>query len=162
DGRGIDVAAVRRAARRILGEREGDALSDADALSLIMLPRLSTSPKVTAISGRGLRLDVVRGKIETLQRRNPIEKSTGNGTTFRLVIPVSLSTIRCMLARIGTEIYAIPTTSIEHIVSLGSIPNEARFSAGGRPMMRINERAIGVAALAEVLERPVAEEPRYA
>jgi two-component system chemotaxis sensor kinase CheA len=162
DGQGIDVTAVRRAARRILGETEVDALSDADALALIMLPGLSTSPEVTMISGRGVGLDVVRQNVEALQGRVDIESAPGAGTTFRLVIPVSLSTLRCMLAHVGDETYAIPTSAIEQIVDIGEIEPGARFSAGGRPMIAINGRTVGLVSLADVLDRPATGDLRYA
>jgi len=182
DGQGIDVAAVRRSARRILGDAAVDALSDADALSLITLPGLSTRDQITTISGRGIGLDVVRQNVESLQGRLDIESIYGLGTTFRLVIPVSLSTMRCMLAQIGEEIYAIPTSTIEQIVTMDGAapdaqkpemmqdtpqtstlsPQHAAFSAGGRPMITVNDRAVGLAWLADVLERPIDSDPHYA
>ncbi len=161
DGRGIDVSAVRRAARRVLSESEIDAMSDDEALSLIMLPGLSTSSQVTQISGRGIGLDVVRQNVEGVQGRIAIENSPGGGTTFRLTIPVSLSTMRCMLARVGSETYAIPTASIEQIVKLDTVPRESRFTAAGRPMLTLNDRTVTLAALAAVLERPSSDNPQY-
>ncbi len=182
DGQGIDVAAVRRSARRILGDAAVDSLSDLDTLSLITLPGLSTRDQITTISGRGIGLDVVRQNVESLQGRLDIESIYGLGTTFRLTIPVSLSTLRCMLAQIGDEIYAIPTSTIEQIVTMDGtspdagqsellqnmaqsstlMPQHAAFSAGGRPMITVNDRAVGLAWLADVLERPVESDPHYA
>ncbi len=162
DGRGIDVAAVRQAARRILGDAEVDALTDTEAVSLVMLPGLSTSTQITTISGRGIGLDVVRQNVEALQGRIDIESTYGAGTTFRLVIPVSLSTLRCMLARLGDETYAIPTSAIEQIISIDSIDPSARFSVGGRPMITIQGRSVGLISLADVLERPSSGDPHYA
>ncbi len=162
DGQGIDVAAVRQAARRILSDTEIDSLSDAEAVSLVMLPGLSTTRQVTTISGRGIGLDVVRQNVEALQGRIDIESVRGAGTTFRLVLPVSLSTLHCMLARIGDETYAIPTAAIEQIVNVDSLGPDAQFSAGGRAMITIQDRAVGLASLAEVLDRPGGDERRYA
>jgi two-component system, chemotaxis family, sensor kinase CheA len=162
DGRGIDVAAVRQSARRIMSEAEIDALSDADVLSLIMLPGFSTRTQVTSISGRGIGLDVVRQNVEALQGHIDIDSQRGIGTTFRLTLPVSLSTLRCMLARIGEETYAIPTAAIEQIIAIDALDEEARFSAGGREMLTIDGRAVGLIALADVLDRPGGGMAHYA
>lgn len=159
DGAGIDLPAVRQSAKRILSETEVDAMSDADALMLIMLPGLSTSEQVTTISGRGIGLDVVRENIEALQGRITVESVRGQGTTFRLVLPISLSTMRCMLARIGQETYAIPTTAIEQIVR---VDDEEVFTSGGRSMITVDERSVGLATLADVIERPGGADPAYA
>ncbi len=159
DGAGIDVARVRRSAKGILSTSEVDAMPDSDALLLIMLPGLSTSEKVTTISGRGIGLDIVRENIEALQGRITIESTPGQGTTFRLMLPTSLSTMRCMLIRIGAETYAIPTTAIEGIVRAD---DAKRFTSGGRSMMTVDGRSIGLVALADVIERPGDERPDYA
>ncbi len=159
DGAGIDVLAVRGRARRIRSTAEVEALSDAEALLLVMLPGLSTSDGVTAISGRGVGLDVVRQNIEGLQGRVAIESIFGVGTTFRLTLPISLSTLHCLLVRVGTETYAIPTTAVEQIVSPAA---SDLFTAGGRLMLHVGRAPIPAVALAEVLERPGSESPRYA
>ncbi len=159
DGAGIDVAAVRRSARRLLSEAEIEVLSDSEVLTLTMLPGLSTREQITTISGRGIGLDIVRQNIEALQGRVVIDSSAGFGTTFRLMLPISLSTMRCMLARIGTETYAIPTTAIEQIVR---VADELTFTSGGRVMLTVDGRSVGLVALADVLERPGAPDPAYA
>src|SRR5262249_38432771 len=106
-------------------------------------------------------LDVVRQNVESLQGRISIENSPGGGTTFRLTIPVSLSTMRCMLTRVGNETYAIPTPAIEQIIKLDSVPPENHFTAAGRPMLTLNDRSVALAALASVLERPSTDNPEY-
>ncbi|MHB8628596.1 MAG: hybrid sensor histidine kinase/response regulator [Aggregatilineales bacterium] len=159
DGAGIDVAAVRQQARRLMNPAEVDALSDSDAMALILLPGLSTSAQVTTISGRGVGMDVVRHNVEALQGRVEIESIRGQGTAFRLMLPISLSTIRSMLVRVGVDTYAIPTTAIEQVLHIA--PDEA-FTAGGRRLLKVGTRTLALGTLADVLERPGGENPRYA
>jgi len=159
DGAGIDVAAVRQRARRFRSAAEIDALSDSEALMLTLMPGLSTSQQVTTISGRGIGLDIVRENIEAMQGRIVIESAKNQGTTFRLTLPSSLSTLRCMLVRIGAETYAIPTTAIEQIVHISA---DDTFMAGGRAMLRVGGQPIGLVSLCEVIERPGSEHPTYA
>ena len=159
DGSGIDVPLVRQQARRILNPIEVDSMSDAEALSLIMLPGLSTRTQVTTISGRGVGLDVVRRNVEALHGRVEIDSILGHGTTFRLIVPISMSTIRCMLVRVGTDTYAIPTTAIEQVIRIH--PDDP-FSAGGRRLIKVGTRTLPLAILADVLGRPGSENPSYA
>jgi two-component system chemotaxis sensor kinase CheA len=142
DGAGIDVALVRQQARRILHPIEVDSLNDSEALTLVMLPGLSTRTHVTAISGRGVGLDVVRRNVEVLHGRVEIDSVLGHGTTFRLIVPISMSTIRCMLVRVGTDTYAIPTTAIEQVIRIR--PDEP-FVAGGRRLLKVGARTLPLA-----------------
>ena len=159
DGAGIDVGLVRQQARRIANPAEVDALADSEALSLVMLPGLSTRTHVTAISGRGVGLDVVRRNVEALHGRVEIDSVFGHGTTFRLIVPISMSTIRCMLIRVGTDTYAIPTTAIEQVIRIR--PDEP-FNAGGRRLLKVGTRTLPLANLADALTRPGNENPGYA
>ena len=159
DGAGIDVNAVRQQARRLISPAEIDALADPEALALVMLPGLSTRSQVTAISGRGVGLDVVRRNVEALHGRVEIDSVFGQGTTFRLIVPISMSTIRCMLVRVGADTYALPTTVIEQVIRVR--PDES-FNAGGRRLIRVGTRTLPLATLAEVLARPGGEAPTYA
>jgi two-component system chemotaxis sensor kinase CheA len=67
-----------------------------------------------------------------------------------------------MLARVGEETYAIPTAAIEQIIAIDTLDADARFSAGGREMLSIDGRAIGLIALADVLDRPAGGIAHYA
>lgn len=159
DGGGIDINAVRQQARRLMNPSEVDAMSDAEAMALILLPGLSTSQQITTISGRGVGMDVVRRNVEALQGRVEIESVHNQGTAFRLVLPISLSTIRSMLVRVGMDTYAIPTTAIEQVLHIA--PDEP-FTAGGRRLLKVGMRTLALAKLADVLERPSGEDPHYA
>ena len=93
DGGGLDLAAIRLAAARrgLMPLAEAEKLSDAEAANLIFDPGLSTSKIITDISGRGVGLDVVRQNVEALQGILDVSSVPGQGTTFTLTLPLTLS-----------------------------------------------------------------------
>lgn len=109
DGRGPDPERIRRK----LGAPQ---LTDAEALDRLFAPGVSTAETVTAVSGRGVGLDVVRTAVERV--RGTVEASgvPGEGTTFTIAVPVSLAVVRCLLVRAGGEHYAIPGHAVSTIV----------------------------------------------
>jgi len=112
DGAGIDVDRVREKAidRGIIHPNK--ALSDVEAFNLIFEPGFSTAGEVTNISGRGVGLDVVRKQIEKLNGSVAVWSKVGEGTRFTIKLPLTLAIIQGLLVRVGTEIYAIPITSV--------------------------------------------------
>ena len=123
DGAGIDVEKVREKAinRGIIHPNK--ALSDIEAFSLIFDPGFSTAAEVTNISGRGVGLDVVRRQIEKLNGTVTVWSRLGEGTRFTIKLPLTLAIIQGLLVRVGTEIYAIPITSVveSHRIKPGDI-----------------------------------------
>ena len=112
DGAGIDVEKVRNKAieRGIIHPNK--ALTDLEAYNLIFEPGFSTAKEVTNISGRGVGLDVVRKQIEKLNGNVTVWSKIGEGTRFTVKLPLTLAIIQGLLVRVGTEIYAIPITSV--------------------------------------------------
>ena len=118
DGAGVDEDAVRAAAVRQGLLPPDSTLSGPPLLSLLFTPALSTSPTVTETSGRGVGLDVVRDAVEELGGAVEVRSERGTGTTFVLTLPVTLGVLRCLLARVGDERYAVPVTGVVESVSL--------------------------------------------
>ena len=112
DGRGIDVDAVRRKAvdRGVI--HPDKSLSDVEAYKLIFDPGFSTAREVSAISGRGVGLDVVRRQIEKLSGTVTVGSGLHRGTTFTIRIPLTLAIIQGLMVNVGQEMYAIPITSV--------------------------------------------------
>ena len=158
DGRGIDAAAVRQAAVRqhILSKQEAELISDDEARSLIFHPGLTTSAQVTAISGRGIGMDVVRDRVESLRGRLSVQSAPGSGTTISLSVPVSLTRIRCVLLQTGGQTYAIPSTVVARMVRL---PRAGVFTAENRDMVVIDGQPMPLVTLADVLGLPVTPRP---
>ncbi len=117
DGAGVNVAAVTAAAVRlgILPAERAPSLPREDVLSLLFQSGLSTSPSVTTISGRGLGMAIVREKVEGLGGVVTLETEPDTGTTFRLLLPLTLSTFRGLLVRAGERLLVIPLTFVERV-----------------------------------------------
>ncbi|MCT4782877.1 MULTISPECIES: chemotaxis protein CheA [Exiguobacterium] len=114
DGAGINVDKVRAKAfeRGVLTVEEAANMTDNELAMLIFAPGFSTADVVTDLSGRGVGLDVVKNKIESLGGVVSLETSVGQGTKFQVSLPLTLSIISAMLVMAGEETYAIPLSSI--------------------------------------------------
>jgi len=112
DGRGINKDKVFRKAieRGIISGDEN--LTDSQIFGLIMQPGFSTADAISDLSGRGVGLDVVKTSIEKLRGKIEIESKEGEGTTFSMVLPLTLAIIDGMLVQAAGEIYIIPTLSV--------------------------------------------------
>jgi two-component system chemotaxis sensor kinase CheA len=117
DGKGIDRNRVVEKAvlRGIISAEDSAKLSETEALNLIFHPGLSTAEEVTAISGRGVGMDVVKSVLERLKGDVRIESQPGQGTTFFLRVPLTLAIIKALMFRVADKLYAIPLTSVVEI-----------------------------------------------
>jgi two-component system chemotaxis sensor kinase CheA len=117
DGRGIDVQKVRTRAieRGLLKHDEAARLSEADILDLIFRPGFSTADEITEISGRGVGLDVVQSVLHRLKGTVHLVSHPGQGSTFRLQLPLTLAIIKALLFRVEQRLYAIPLNAVAEI-----------------------------------------------
>jgi two-component system chemotaxis sensor kinase CheA len=120
DGRGIDREKVIRAAirRGLLKEEDRGRLNEAEAHHLLFTPGFSTADEITEISGRGVGLDVVKAALDSLKGSIEIESELGLGTTFRLMVPLTLASIQALLFRVAGRLYAVPISSVVEITRL--------------------------------------------
>ncbi|MFZ0325078.1 MAG: response regulator [Actinomycetes bacterium] len=134
DGYGIDEAELRQVAvaRGLLAADSG--LSGQQLLQVLFHPGFSTRDEVTQTSGRGVGLDVVLTAVEDLGGTVEIETSPGRGTTFVMTLPVTLGVMRCLVARLGDERYAVPVTNVVETLSLTDV--ETSTVAGARVLVR--------------------------
>jgi two-component system, chemotaxis family, sensor kinase CheA len=112
DGKGIDVDAVRSKAIERGVIHPSKVLSDVEAFNLIFDAGFSTAKQVSDISGRGVGLDVVKRKIEKLNGNVNVWSELGLGSKITIKIPLTLAIIQALMVKIGSEIYAIPITSV--------------------------------------------------
>ncbi|MGZ4815034.1 MAG: chemotaxis protein CheA, partial [Terriglobales bacterium] len=117
DGRGIDPEKiVAKAIERGLISAEDTAhLTEQQKLELIFESGFSTAAEVTAISGRGVGMDVVRSVIGRLKGTVHIISNPGKGTTFRLTLPLTLAIIKALLFTVGAQHYAVPLNTVVEI-----------------------------------------------
>ena len=141
DGRGIDRARLLEKAieHGVLNPADAASLSDADALDLIFHSGLSTADQVTAISGRGVGMDVVKSVLERLKGTISISTEKGKGTTFFLKVPLTLAIIKALLFRVGDRIYAVPLASVVEITRARQ--NEVHM-VDHQPVIQLREQVL--------------------
>ena len=117
DGRGIDAQKVKARAveRGLIRAEEAGRLSEAEVLAFIFRPGFSTADEITEVSGRGVGLDVVQSVLQRLKGVVHVETRPGQGTTFRLQLPLTLAIIKALLFRVEQRLYAIPLNSVAEI-----------------------------------------------
>ncbi len=156
DGIGIDIEKVKETAVKngIISQMDADELEDRDALSLVLRSGFSTSPIITDISGRGIGLAIVREKVEKLSGILSVE--TGNtGTTFRILLPVTIATFRGILIRAAGQSVILPTLNVERVLR---VRNEEIKTVENKETIELNGRAVSFVHLNSVLELPLKKE----
>ncbi|MBP2017644.1 two-component system chemotaxis sensor kinase CheA [Symbiobacterium terraclitae] len=161
DGRGVDPDKVRASAVRkgLLSEEAARRLPDPEAVNLIWAPGFSTAEKVSDISGRGVGLDVVQKNIEKINGSVEIHSKVGEGTEFRVKLPLTLAIIRALQVDLLGTTYCIPLGSV---VETDRIPTAEIRTVRQREVIVKRGEVIPLLRLAQVfeLERPEgAEEP---
>lgn len=161
DGRGIDVATVRAAAvkQQALSMAQVSALSETDALMLIFSAGVSTSPIITDISGRGLGLAIVKEKVEKLNGSFTVETAVGTGTTFRIILPLTLARFRGVLVRVGRSLFVMPTSNVDRVLRV--VMSDIK-TVENREAIVVNGQVLALARLAEVLQLPVVSDDEAA
>ncbi len=151
DGRGIDPEVIGRTAlkRKLLGQKELESMSDKQIQALIFSPGFSTSQFVTDISGRGVGMDVVRNNVERLKGQIEIESEVGRGSMLRILLPITLSSTRVLIASVNGRPYAIPADAVNSSMHLDK---SIIFSIEGRKNITFQGSALHVVALSELLE----------
>jgi two-component system chemotaxis sensor kinase CheA len=117
DGNGIDSEKIKAKAleEKILSREEADRLSEAQIRGLVFRPGFSTADEITEIAGRGVGLDVVQSVLHRLKGTVEVETHPGQGTIFRLKLPLTLAIIKALLFRVEGRLYAIPLNTVAEI-----------------------------------------------
>ncbi|MEC4869138.1 MAG: hybrid sensor histidine kinase/response regulator, partial [Jaaginema sp. PMC 1078.18] len=163
DGRGLDPEKIKQTAlkRHLYEAEELAAMTDSQIYGLIFTPGFSTASTITAVSGRGVGLDVVRNNVERLKGTVQVHSTPGQGTTFRLQMGTTLATANVLLVEVQKVTYAIP---IEFVQTTFFISPEDIFTIEGRETIAMNGQAISIARLADILKLaapPVVASPSY-
>ena len=155
DGTGVDAEKVKTAAvkRGLLTAEAAEQLPNEAALPLIFEPDVSTSPMITALSGRGLGLAIVREKAEKLGGRVTIESRRGAGTVFRMTLPLTLATFRGVIIECEGRSFIVPTAQVERVIRFRQ--SEVQ-TVKNRETLSLRGRTIALADLADVLRLPPA------
>ncbi len=151
DGNGIDVEAVKNKAieRGTITAEQAVNMSDKDIIDLLFLPSFSTAKKVSDVSGRGVGLDVVKSKIESLSGEVEVKSKLGEGSTWTIRLPLTLAIIQALMVTVGGEKYAISLGSIQTIEDIK--PSEVKL-VQGKEVIHLRGTVIPLIRLSEVLD----------
>ncbi|KQM46662.1 chemotaxis protein CheA [Sphingomonas sp. Leaf208] len=149
DGRGIDVARIvaKAAEQKLHTATELAAMSDTAKLDLIFAPGLSSRDVVTATSGRGVGMDVVRANIEQIGGRIVLVNDPGRGLRIIARVPLTLSILTTLIVEVGTQRFALARQSVEEIVLVRG--DQVRIEAiGDAAAVLVRGRRMPLVALA--------------
>jgi two-component system, chemotaxis family, sensor kinase CheA len=157
DGRGLDPERLRAKARE-LGLVGDDPIPSDQAFHLIFRPGFSTAEKVTALSGRGVGMDVVRRNVEAIGGTIAIRSELGRGTTFRIKLPLTLAILDGQRLSVGNESYVLPLAAI--VESVRPRRDQLATVLGAGEVVTIRDHVIPMVRLHRIFGvRPRSEDP---
>ncbi len=120
DGAGIDPKVIREVAmeRGFISKDEADKMSEDQLINLIFIPGFSTAKEVTETSGRGVGMDVVKTKVESLGGTVQLKTEVGKGTVVTLKLPLTVAIIKALLVEAGGQTFAIPSSQVSEVVRI--------------------------------------------
>ena len=155
DGAGIDVEKIRAKSieRGAISAEQAARMSPAELMNLIFLPGVSTAEKVTSVSGRGVGMDVVKTNIERVGGSVEVLSRPGEGTTFKLRVPLTLAIVPALIAECGGKCFAIPQMNLVELVRLDgeSIRTGVEW-VHGAPVYRLRGRLLPLVELRKELQ----------
>lgn len=156
DGAGVNPDIVKQKAfeKGLITQAEAEKMDAAEAVRLLFVPGFSTARVVTDVSGRGVGMDAVKTKIESLGGMVDIETKVNEGSKFKIRLPLTLAIIQALLVDVGEEIYAVPLGSIDSTINITpgdikTIQSQEVILLRGQiiPIVRLN-KLLGTAAAA--------------
>lgn len=152
DGRGIDLDQLgkRVVARNIASQNAWQQMGEAEKLALIFTPGLSTAQSVTAISGRGVGMDVVRTNLDAIGATIDLKNSEGQGFTIALRLPLTLSILAGLSVRVGDQMFAVPRSTVVEILSAASTHVKIEM-IGGAKLAKVRGERLAYARLEDML-----------
>lgn len=158
DGQGLNLPQIRQAAvrRALLTAAEAEQLSHEEVANLIFSFGLSTSTMITDLSGRGVGLDIVRQNVEQLHGSLKVTSEPGQGTSFTLTLPLTLTSSRGLLVRAAGQTFFLPHATVERMLLVQ--PDDIAYVAG-RPTITYQDKLVVLAWLEDLLAlSPIARE----
>lgn len=151
DGAGINIEKVREKAiaKGQITEEQADTMKEKDFIDLLFLPSFSTADQISDVSGRGVGLDVVKTKIESLGGDIEARSVRGEGSTFIIRLPLTLAIIQALMVEVGEEKYAIPLASIQ---TIEDISFDTIKSVHGQEVINLRGIVLPIIRLEEVLD----------
>lgn len=148
NGNGIDenVIGTKALEKGIVTDSEVEMMNQKELINLLFRPGFSTAEKITDLSGRGVGLDVVKTKIESLNGTVEVDSVLGEGSKFTIRLPLTLAIIQALMVNLGDEKYALPLNNIKEITtietsSISLVQNQevVLYRNKTLPIIRLNE-----------------------
>jgi two-component system, chemotaxis family, sensor kinase CheA len=152
DGKGLDPDKLKAKAvsKGIISQQDAEKLLPQEAFQLIWEPGFSTAETITEISGRGMGMDIVRSKIESLNGTIELQSELGVGTTITIKLPLTMAILPSLLILISNEVYAIP---VESVVEIVRFQKKDMPTVHGRLTARVRDRVVSVVCLDDLFRR---------
>ncbi|SMC65633.1 chemotaxis protein CheA [Sporomusa malonica] len=153
DGKGINADIIKQKAleKGLITQAEADKMEPAEAVRLVFLPGFSTADVVTDVSGRGVGMDAVKTKIESLGGMVDVETRINEGSKFKIRLPLTLAIIQALLVKVCEEIYAIPLGAIDSTINI--TPEDIK-TIQNQEVILLRGQIIPIVRLANVLNVP--------
>ncbi|MDF2859312.1 MAG: CheA signal transduction histidine kinase, partial [Neobacillus sp.] len=154
DGAGIDIEKVKQQAlqKGLIGQDEAMDISESKMAELVFSPGFSTVSQVSDISGRGVGLDVVRSNIEKFGGTVELHTLKGKGTTFRLLLPLTLAIIPSLILAVGKHSFALPQAHLQEIVRIVDGQETGRLQwIQGQRVLQLRGKLVPIVHLADVI-----------
>ena len=160
DGHGMSPERIRAKAveKNIISEEEANTLDDRQSLNLIFLPGFSTMARASAVSGRGVGMDVVKTNIQKLNGAIEIRSEPGKGSVFIISLPLTLAILPVLLVLLGEQPFALPLSMVREILP---IDHDRMQEVGGKETLVVRGEILPVIALARLLGWPQLQRPEY-
>ena len=156
DGAGIDVQKVKNKIleNKLASESDLNLLTEQQIIQYIFKAGLSTSEKITSVSGRGVGMDVVKNNIENIRGSIEIKSVTGKGSTFILKIPLTLAIMSVLVVDSVNQKFGIPQSSILEMIRVGEDSPYDIEEINNHMILRLRENLLPLVKLSEILQLP--------
>lgn len=154
DGKGLAVDRIKRKALEngLASEEELAGMSNSQIQQFIFKAGFSTAEKVTAVSGRGVGMDVVRTNIEKIGGSIELKSVEGEGSSFTIKIPLTLAIVSALIVEAGGERFAVPQLSVQELVLVSPASTNRIESIKGTPVFRLRDHLLPLISLSTLLK----------
>jgi two-component system, chemotaxis family, sensor kinase CheA len=161
DGRGLNIERLRSKAVQsgLVSAAEAELMTDTHVQKFIFHPGLSTAEAITAVSGRGVGMDVVKSNIEKIGGTIEVSSFAGRGTRFAIKIPLTLAIVSSLIVAANKERFAIPQISVLELVRAAEDSDYKIEHINETPVLRLRNRLLPLVFLNDILKLPSEGEP---
>ncbi len=151
DGKGVDVERVKQKIidREMATAKQVEQMTHKEIVQHIFKPGFSTAEQVTDLSGRGMGMDIVQSKIDTINGSVDVDSEPGQGTTVTIQLPLTLAIINALLCRIGEGTYAVP---LEMVAEILTVRNEDIQHVQKSKVIVVRDRVIPLARIEHIFD----------